>query len=45
MSRDEYEQGRYNGVKTRLTTKREEEEEEGEEIIVHVVVWLVASAT
>jgi len=42
--RDTNEQGRFDKVKTRLTTKREEEKEGGE-IIVHVVVPLVVSAT
>ena len=35
LSRDAKEQGRFEEVKTRLTTKREEEYEGGE-IIVHV---------
>ena len=44
MSRDVYEQGRYDEVKTRLTTRREEECEGGRDII-HGVVQLVVLAT
>ena len=44
MSRNANDQGRFDKVKTRLTTKREEEYK-GRRDIIHSVVRLVVSAT